>query len=231
MSEWFPPPGQSSQGEPGKGEAAQGQSGQGQRQTGQRSTSDEFGQQRWSGSQPAGGSFASPGGGPSSFGSPESSGSPSSYGPSGTYGQQPTYGQQGSFGQQSPYGPQNPYGQQGSYGGYGQQGTGQPPTQTSFGSPYNWPGQQQYGSGPGIGGGSSPNLLSTPAGVAQTVTIAGYAVAAIGVLSALLIFFSDTGITSAALKFGEGLLALLTGLGLGAVCVALGTMIKQRSGG
>jgi hypothetical protein len=134
------------------------------------------------------------------------------------YGQQPDYTQtvRPGFPPQQGYGQQPGYGQ-GQPGGYGQ-GQGQ--------QPYGGYSGQPYGGAPS----SRPNPLNSPSGVAQLVTIAGYVVTGLGLLAAILFLFTDVGYSgSTAFKIAQACLALVTGLGFGAVCVGLGTLIKQRS--
>jgi hypothetical protein len=135
------------------------------------------------------------------------------YGQQSGYGQQPGYAQPGyaqpGYGQQPGYAQQAAYGQQ-SQGGFG-------------GSPY-------AGGQPGGSTGSRPNLLASASGVAQLVTLAGYAAAVLGALAAILFLATDFGSSgSGAFKVAQACLALLSGLGFGGVCVGLGTLIKQRS--
>jgi hypothetical protein len=134
---------------------------------------------------------------------------PQQPGPPPGYGQQPGYQPEPGYGQQPGYAQQAAYGQQ-SQGGFG-------------GSPY-------AGGQPGGSTGSRPNLLASASGVAQLVTLAGYAAAVLGALAAILFLATDFGSSgSGAFKVAQACLALLSGLGFGGVCVGLGTLIKQRS--
>jgi hypothetical protein len=150
--------------------------------------------------------FASPGGyGAPSGGPPQGGWGAQGYGtPSGG----PPYGS-GPAGS-GPAGA-SPYG-----GGYGQQPSG---GGSSFGgSPY------------GTGSRSGGNLLNSPSGVGQLLTIVGYVLAGLGLLAAILTLATDTALGgSTAFKLAQALLALITGLGFGAVCVGLGSLLKQRS--
>jgi hypothetical protein len=149
---------------------------------------------------------------PTQAGQPGPGGQPAypgqGYGQQSGYGQQPGYAQAG-YGQQPGYAQQPAYSQQ-SQGGYG---------------------SSPYAGGPGGGSaGSRPNPLASPSGVAQIVTLAGYAAAVLGVLAAILFLATDFGSSgSGAFKVAQACLALLSGLGFGGVCVGLGTLIKQRS--
>jgi len=154
-------------------------------------------------------------------GSPAESGYPQS-----GYSQPTTVGQ--------PVG--QPGAQQGGQQGYGQQGYGQPYGQQPYGgSPY---GQQSYGSSPyggqsagGPGATSRSNPLGSANGLAQVLTITGYVLAGLGVLAAILFLATDFGYgSSGAYKVAEACLALITGLGFGAVSLGLGQLLKQRSG-
>ncbi|HSP37127.1 MAG TPA: hypothetical protein VLR26_05190 [Frankiaceae bacterium] len=161
---------------------------------------------------------------------------PGQSGPSGQSSQpgqsgfpQSGYGQPTSVNQPAGQGGGQPGGQQ----GYGQpsQGFGQQPY---GGQPYGGGGQQfggpgqPYGSGPG--GGSSSNPLGSANGIAQIVTITGYAVGALGLLAAILFLTIDTRYSGgSAANIAQACLALVTGGGLGAVCIALGQIVKQRS--
>jgi hypothetical protein len=172
--------------------------------------------------------FASPGGyGPAAGPAGPPGAAPSGGAPQGAWGAQ-GYG--------SPAGGQG-YGSSPSgaapYGGYGQQpsgggtpyGSGGSPY--SAGSPYGGAGSP-YGRGQG-GGGSS--LLSSPSGVGQLLTIIGYVVAGLGLLAFILTLATDTAYGgSTVFKLAQALIALITGLGFGAVCVGLGSLLKQRSG-
>lgn len=162
--------------------------------------------------------FQSPGqSGPGQSGSPGDSGYPQSggYGQPTSVGQpagQPGYGQGGQpgYGQQ-PYGA-SPYGQQQPYG-----------SQPYGGSP--------YGTGP-VGGSSSgrANPLGSTNGLAQVLTITGYVLAGLGLLAAILFLATDFGYGgSGAYKVAQACLALISGLGFGAVSLGLGQLLKQRS--
>jgi hypothetical protein len=94
------------------------------------------------------------------------------------------------------------------------------------GSPYGGAGSP-YGQGQG----GSSSLLSSPAGVGQLVTIIGYVLAGLGLLAFILTLVTDTTYGgSTVFKLAQALIALITGLGFGAVCVGLGSLLKQRSG-
>ncbi len=157
-----------------------------------------------------------------------SSGQPGQGGyPQSGYGQtgaQPDYGQTQVGGQQA--GGQPAGGQPSAYpaSGYGQQ--------PAFGQQQygGYPGQQQYGGAPAPSGHSGGNVLNSPNGVAQILTITGYVLAGLGVLAAILLLATDFGLgSSSAYKIAQACLALITGGGFGAVCLGLGTLIKQRS--
>jgi hypothetical protein len=176
-------------------------------------------------SYPPQGSSSQPGQG----GYPQSGYPQSGYGQTG--GQQPDYGQtqvggQPVGGQQA--GGQPVGGQQAGYPGYGQQ--------PAFGQQQygGYPGQQQqqqqqpYGGAPASRSGG--NVLNSPNGVAQILTITGYVLAGLGLLAAILLLATDYGLgSSGAYKIAQACLALITGAGFGAVCLGLATLIKQRS--
>jgi hypothetical protein len=168
--------------------------------------------------------------------------------PFGQGGGQPGYGQggqqgygQGAYGQgvagqsgQPGYGqPQQGYGQ-GAYGqGVSGQGAGQPYGGQSYsgqpggGQPFGTAGQQPYGSTSG----SRSNPLGSATGVAQILTITGYALAVLGLLAAILFLATDFGSGgSGSYKIAQACIALITGVGFGAVNLGLGQLIKQRSG-
>lgn len=137
---------------------------------------------------------------------------------------------QGGYGQ--PTSVSQPTGQPGYGQGYGQQPYGQQPY---GGSPYGQPpyGSSPYG-GPGVGagggGGGRSNPLGSANGLAQILTITGYVLAGLGLLSAILFLATDFGYgSSGAYKVAQACLALITGVGFGAVSLGLGQIIKQRS--
>jgi hypothetical protein len=152
------------------------------------------------------------------------SGQPEQYGSApGQPGQQAGY-PQGGYGQQPDYG--QPSGQ--GYPGYTQ--AGGYPQQPYGGQPYGGPqgGAQQYQYG-SPSGSSGSNPLTNPAGLAQIVTIVGYVVAALGVLAGILMLTSNIGYDSGTFKISFFCLDLAVGAGGGGACLALGTLLKQRS--
>lgn len=153
--------------------------------------------------------FASPGG----YGGAPSGGPPQGGPPPGGWGA-PGYGNP-SGGPGYGSGPAAP-----PYGGYGQQ-------PSAGASPYGGGSASPYGTGSRSGG----NPLTSPSGVAQLVTILGYVLAGLGLLAFILTLVTDTSYSgSTVFKLAQAVIALITGLGFGAVCVALGSLLKQRSG-
>jgi hypothetical protein len=156
---------------------------------------------------------------------------PGQSGPTGEGGYpQGGYGQPTSVNQPAGQpGPQQGYGQ-----GYGQQ---QPYGQQQYGaSPYGQQQQQQpYGSSPygapgGGGTGGSSNPLGSANGLAQILTYTGYALAGLGLLAAILFLATGSNyVGSGSYKIAQACLALVTGVGFGAVSLGLGQIIKQRS--
>jgi hypothetical protein len=142
---------------------------------------------------------------------------------------------QGGYGQ--PTSVNQPAGQQGGQPGYGQGYGQQPYGQQPYGaSPYGQQQQQPYGSSPygspGVGGSSGrSNPLGSANGLAQILTITGYVLAGLGLLSAILFLATDFGGYggSGAYKVAQACLALITGVGFGAVSLGLGQILKQRS--
>lgn len=149
----------------------------------------------------------------------------SGYGQAG--GSQPDYGQTQVGGQQ--LGGQSG-GQPGGPSGFPAGGYAQQPAvgQQQYGG---YPGQQQFGSGGATGRAGGGNPLNSVSGVAQILTVTGYVLAGLGLLAAILLLATDYGIGgSSAYKIAQACLALIAGFGFGAVCLGLGTLIKQRSG-
>ncbi|HYT10923.1 MAG TPA: hypothetical protein VEL73_09720 [Mycobacteriales bacterium] len=137
---------------------------------------------------------------------------------------EPTYGSGQS------YDPQQGYGGGAGYGQYGQQapqyGSGQQPYGTQYG--------QQAPAGYPSGGYPSaqtptPSTTGTPSDrlgqVATIVTIIGYLCAGAGLLGFIL-WLTVTG--DATYKFATALQALVIGLGLGGVNVAIGSWLSHR---
>ena len=145
---------------------------------------------------------------------------------------EPTYGSQ--------YDPQQGYGGQ-QYGGqqYGGPPSGQSPYPTgqqpqqppTYGGGYGQPQQPQQQPG-GYPSGSYPASPTTPKtpqdkiGLAATVlTIIGYVCAGAGVLAFVLYLAADG---DGIYRFATGLIALVTGIGLGGINYAIGTWLGTK---
>lgn len=94
-------------------------------------------------------------------------------------------------------------------------GSGQPPPQYGAPPPY----QQPYRA-------VSANPAQTMLLIATIVTVAGYVTAGAGLVAALA-FLTVDGVDGA-VKLQQFMLSLATGLGLGAIAVGVGTLLRQR---
>jgi hypothetical protein len=143
---------------------------------------------------------------------------------------EPTYGSGQSYDPQQGYGAGAGYGQ--GYGGQQtpQYGSGQQPAQPQYGATY---GQQPPATGYSSGG-YQPAQPQTPGAaerlgqVATIVTVVGYLCAGAGLLGFIL-WLTVSG--DATYKFATALQALVLGLGLGAVNIALGSWLSHRDAG
>jgi hypothetical protein len=173
------------------------------------------------------------------------------YGEHGGYGEQSGYAPQGGYGAPGGYAQQaygapgqggyaSPGGYSGSapgqsYGGYGSppasSAPGQAPGQAYGGSGAS-PGYAGYGASPysPAAGSSRSSSLGNASTVATILTIVGYALAGLSVLTFILILVTNFGYGgSGVYKFAQALLALITGFGFGALSLGLGTLIRQRA--